>query len=100
MLFIGGKTHIEINDHINVKNNDMLHIDYVEPDELNDLKIDDTVPLECRQKLKNCFDEFYVIPFRPEVPKCNYEMKIDVEQNHVSFSYRPRRLSYAEKQAV
>lgn len=78
---------------------DILHIDYVEKNEV-DLNINPSLcPLD-RKHLSDLFMSDYVEPNRPAEPETKFEMKIIVDPNHVPFFYKPRRLSYAEKIAV
>ncbi|CAG9830104.1 unnamed protein product [Diabrotica balteata] len=98
--FSGNKVEISSKD-IENKNigNDILHIDYVDKNEIN-IDINPNLNNLDRQKLVDIFMTDYVNPERPNEPMTKCEMKIVVDPNHVPFYNKPRRLSYAEKNAV
>ncbi|XP_050514992.1 uncharacterized protein LOC126890180 [Diabrotica virgifera virgifera] len=98
--FSGNKVEISSKDIENTNiDNDILHIDYVDKNEIN-IDINPNLNNLDRQKLVDIFMTDYVNPERPNEPMTKCEMKIVVDPNHVPFYYKPRRLSYAEKNAV
>ncbi|XP_050508984.1 uncharacterized protein LOC126886175 [Diabrotica virgifera virgifera] len=87
--FSGNKVEISSKDIENTNiDNDILHIDYVDKNEIN-IDINPNLNNLDRQKLVDIFMTDYVNPERPNEPMTKCEMKIVVDPNHVPFYYKP-----------
>jgi len=62
-------------------------------------KINENLKFEYNKRFEKVFDEHYLKNLRPDNPKIKTEMKLVVEKPK-PFSCAPRRLSYAEKNAL
>lgn len=102
--FVGDNISIEtINHESNVfqnVSNEILNVHYVDTQELPELQINSKIaPIEQLQ-VHDLFVKYYVEPVRPSVPDTEFHMKIVVDKNHMPFYFKPRRLSFKEKEAV
>jgi len=57
------------------------------------------VPLFDKHKLMEVYNNCYKKALKPEAPEIDYEVNISLK-DFTPFNYRPRRLSYAERDAV
>lgn len=103
LIFESGKVKIKsvLNDNLleNQENNEILQIDYIDQNEV-DLNINSEIDAKNRQKLVDLFVQDYIQPERPEKIESKIKMKIVVNSNHTPFYFKPRRLSFYEKNIV
>lgn len=71
---------------------------YTDKNDIN-LNVQENVPHEVKSTLEKIFRNTYVNLERPEEPEIKFEMKINLD-NLKPFNCPPRRLAYAEKQAL
>ncbi|XP_076547015.1 uncharacterized protein LOC143305818 [Osmia lignaria lignaria] len=65
----------------------ILKIDAIEDDPPKNIKIDEKVDWESRNKIENIMNECYVEPERPESPVTKLEMELVLKPNHQPFYY-------------
>lgn len=65
-------------------------------DKCDDLKINPKIPRLYYDIIKKIFFENYVQPDRPEVPRVNAELRVELREQK-PFQFKPIRLSFAEK---
>lgn len=90
---IKNKSDLYVDDEI-------MHICYVENNELDDLNINPNLCPEDKQKVKCLYLDHYVKPVRPIQPAIDFEMKIALKHDVSPFYYKPRRLSVYDMQQV
>lgn len=100
---LGEDIKVKIESKINDNYSDIPEIFLIDvPLDINDVELDINPQIEPKLRLefiKN-FHQNYLHAEQPEKPKIEYEMKIDVKVGHKPFFFRPRRLSFYEKNKV
>lgn len=89
----------DIDTDVNDINNILLIDRHNDETEVN-LNINDNIEERVKVKFLESFRENYLLALRPEVPKTDFEMKITVKPDQKPFFFRPRRLSFYEKNEV
>lgn len=87
-------------DNFSEASKEIMAINYIEPHETNGIRIGQDVTPDVRNRVQDLFQGKYIKPVRPCKPETNFEMTIRVQPNHTPFFYRPRRLSFADKEKV
>ncbi|CAK9817732.1 Transposon Ty3-I Gag-Pol polyprotein [Anthophora plagiata] len=74
--------------------------EYVDCTTLPNIKVNENIDWESRNKVESILLKHYTQPKRPESAITKLELELVLKPNHQPFYYNPRRLSFSEKNAV
>lgn len=94
------KKGLNVISDIDKAENDIFFIDLSGTNDELDLDINSELHHEQFSKFKRCFENNYLHTVRPKLPATQYEMSIQIKSNSSPFFFRPRRLSFYEKEEV
>lgn len=99
-IIFGKELNIEIvKDELITNENEIMNIEYENANSNIDLNVSKTKPYY--NQLYKLFNDSYLNANKPEIPKNNYEMKIEITKlNHQPFYYSRNKLSFSEKETV
>lgn len=94
MMIINPKQEMDKDDDF------MDNLGLIEYEGGNDVELNvGDVPFVDKRRLMEVYNNCYKKAVKAEIPEIDYEVNISLK-DHTPFNYRPKRLSYAERDAV